>query len=215
MAAPNLAISELCNRVSKLSLAELSELSGDELTGIQTVLAEAAYNKLDAKCSRDPLYWAQNYSATENPHWEKQGVPFIAPFPNKSYFRPLFNEFAKLKHRTPPILFIPKSREMITSWSLMCYGTHRAQWSKAEVVVQTSKEEKAGRLVEYAKILYRNQPEWLRNGIHCPAKPRSLWSGKMAGDSTASPVARIKSACTTHQLRYLTRPRFCLGSRRV
>jgi len=157
MTAPNLALSELCSRVSKLSFEELSELSGEELTGIQTVLAEAAYDKLDAKCSQDPLYWAQNHSATENPHWKEQGLPFIAPFPEKPYFRVLFEAFLSANR-----LFIPKSREMLTSWCTMCYATHRSQWAKAEVVVQTAKEDKACRLVEYAAILYRNQADWLK-----------------------------------------------------
>jgi hypothetical protein len=51
---------------------------------------------------------------------------------------------------------------MITSWAVCVYAMYRAQWSQSEVVIQTSKEEKARRLVEYSAILYRNQPEWLR-----------------------------------------------------
>ena len=84
-------------------------------------------------------------------------MPFIAPFPVKSYFAPLFAAL-----QTEMRLFIAKSREMLTSWALMIHGTHAAQWKKAEVVVQTASEEKAKRLCEYAAILYRNQPDWLK-----------------------------------------------------
>lgn len=45
----------------------------------------------------------------------------------------------------------------------MIHATHRAQWFKAEVIVQTESEEKAKRLVSYAECLYRNQSKFLRD----------------------------------------------------
>ena len=65
-------------------------------------------------CRRDPLYWAQHHTFTENPKWQEQGLEFRAHFPQKSYFRPLFEAL-----KTYPRLFIPKSREMMTSWCVM------------------------------------------------------------------------------------------------
>ena len=50
---------------------------------------------------------------------------------------------------------------MLTSWAVMIHATHRAQWFKAEVIVQTESEEKAKRLVSYAECLYRNQAGFL------------------------------------------------------
>lgn len=44
----------------------------------------------------------------------------------------------------------------------MVYAAHRAQWFKAEVIVQTDSEEKATELVGYANCLYRYQPDWLK-----------------------------------------------------
>lgn len=61
-----------------------------------------------------------------------------------------------------PSIFIPKTREMVTSWSVMVYAAHRAQWHKAEVIVQTDSEEKATELVGYAECLYRHQAGWLK-----------------------------------------------------
>lgn len=52
---------------------------------------------------------------------------------------------------------------MLTSWAVMVWATHRAQWFKAEVIVQTDSEEKAKQLVSYAECLYRNQEPWLKS----------------------------------------------------
>ena len=112
------------------------------------------------RCKRDPLFWAQHWTKTENPHYLEQGFEYRAPFPEKSYFIPLFEAFQNQSR-----LFIPKTREMLTSWAVMVWATHRAQWFKAEVVVQTESEEKAKQLLSYSECLYRNQADFLRN-IH-------------------------------------------------
>lgn len=111
----------------------------------------------DESCKRDPLYWAQTHTATENPHHEAQRLPFVAPFPKNSYFQPVFAAFSRY-----PRLLIPKSREMLTSWCGMIWGTHAAQWKQATVVVQCQGEDKAQRLIGYSECLYRNQPDWLK-----------------------------------------------------
>jgi hypothetical protein len=153
----DLATSELISRIRSLSPAQLSLLDVEEVASIDRALRDVKHDRLEARCASDPLYWAQNWTATENSHYIEQGLPFTAPFPTKSYFEPLFRAFRSEKR-----LFIPKTREMLTSWAVMVYATHRAQWEKAEVVVQTESETKAHRLVEYAAILYRNQADWLR-----------------------------------------------------
>jgi hypothetical protein len=112
---------------------------------------------LEESCRRDPLYWAQTWTKTENPHYEKQGLPFRAGFPHKSYFGLLFAALAKESK-----LFIPKSRDMMTSWSALIWATHQAQWKQAFAIIQTMKEPKAMELIAYAHCLYNNQPEWLR-----------------------------------------------------
>jgi hypothetical protein len=111
----------------------------------------------DERCRRDPLYWAQTWTKTENPHYIEQGLEFCSPFPQKSYFVPLFEALASEKR-----LFICKSREMLTSWSCMIWATHQAQWFKSEVIVQTESEAKAKELVGYSDCLYRNQDHWLK-----------------------------------------------------
>lgn len=110
----------------------------------------------DFRCSVDPLYWAQTYTATENPHYIEQGLPFRGPFPRKSYFPPLFAEFSNSSR-----LLVPKSREMLTSWCAMVWATNRAQWHQAEVVIQCQGEDKVKKLIAYAECLHRNQSPWL------------------------------------------------------
>lgn len=134
----------------------------------------------DERCKRDPLYWAQRFTATENPHYLEQGKKFVAPFPDKSYFRVLFDALAANRSAEVPAIFLPKTREMVTSWSVMVYATQRAQWFKAEVIVQTDSEEKATELVGYAECLYRHQPEWLkaRHPLKAPASVLNIeWAG--------------------------------------
>lgn len=143
----------------------LASLSSDDLEAFEAELHDA----VDAKCASDPLWWSQNHTFTENPKYKEQGLEFKARFPRKSYFVPLFQAF--LRHKR---LFCPKTREMMTSWCAMVYATNRAQWHKAEVIVQTDSEDKASELVGYAKCLYRNQEEWLRTRHPLERDPSSL-----------------------------------------
>jgi hypothetical protein len=125
----------------------------------------------EARCAEDALYWGQNWTLTENPKFKEQGREWRAPFPKKSYFTVLFQSFKQSKH-----LFIPKTREMLTSWCVMLYACHAAQWGKAEIIVQTDKEDKASELVGYAECLWRNQAEFLklRHPLKQPASNLSM-----------------------------------------
>lgn len=140
-------------------------------------LAQAIW---DESCKRDPLYWAQNFTATENPHWIEQGLEFRGPFPKKTYFPPVFAEFSQYTR-----LLIPKSREMLTSWCAMIWATNRAQWHQAEVVVQCQGEDKAMKLIGYAECLHRNQSPWLldRHPLSRQNSTELVWKsgGKIVG----------------------------------
>src|SRR6185369_2800820 len=103
-------------------LPYLGTLPEDVLDDIES----EAYDQLDQRCEQDPLYWVQKCTLTENPQYLEQGLPFKAHFPRKSYFRPLFSAFL-----TAPRLFVPKTREMLTSWCVMVFCTNRAQWMKS------------------------------------------------------------------------------------
>lgn len=129
----------------------------DAQIGRESAREAESQARIDGKCQASALLWLQNYTATENPKHKEQGLPYKAPFPRKSYFTPLFEMFASESR-----LFVPKTREMLTSWCVMGDSTHRAQWERWFVVVQTDAEKKAEELISYVRILYENQPEWMR-----------------------------------------------------
>jgi hypothetical protein len=130
---------------------------------------------LDDHCQCDALYWLRNHTKTTNEHWKKDGVPWKAPFPFKpfpgetrDYLDVMFDAF-KIRDR----LLIPKTRDMMTSYSAVGWGTHEAQWNKATVVVQSLNEEKSKKLVGYARTLWENQDQELRE-LHPLAKDTEL-----------------------------------------
>ena len=145
-------------------------------------------NDVIARCServvshdRGPMYWLRNWTRTENYHWEKQGLPAKAPFPHKPYPAELLADYGipadKLdwdyldwvmsylirSYELGKPLYIPKTREMITSWLVVGYITWSCQFFvNLQAVGQSEKDGKAQGLIEYANILYDNQPDWMR-----------------------------------------------------
>lgn len=116
----------------------------------------------------DPYRWATEYTQTYNEHWVEEGRPSAyEPFPRHlPYLPPLFEGFELER-----ILWIVKSRDMMISWACLAYLTWKAMTTPlCGSVVQTQKEKKVIQLIDYAKCLYRRQPDWLRDAIPL-AKP--------------------------------------------
>lgn len=190
----DLAISELTTRLRRFSKEQLAQLAPDELAEIERVLTAAAHEKDDARCAslnvsfdEGALYWLTTLTRTENPQAKEKGLEFRSPFPKKQYFIPLFSEMSKWSR-----LFIPKSRDMMVSWSVMGFSTHRAQWHNEETIVQTASEKKACELVDYVMQLYRNQPEWLRfrHPLQSASQMEAVW--KDGGRVMAIPAGEDK-----------------------
>ena len=111
----------------------------------------------DAGC----LLWLTGYTETEDNHWLAKGTKPVAPFPRKEYFAVIL----KLILDSPRI-FIPKSREMMTSWLVCGYIAWMCQWfPQIEWILQTEKEDKVVELVNYCRILYRRQEPWLKRRV--------------------------------------------------
>lgn len=106
---------------------------------------------------RGPLLWLTSYTKTEDTHWLAKGTEFRAPFPRKNYLLYVIESLLK-----EPSLFIQKTREMLMSWLICGYVTWMCQWFPVFWVAQTGKEDKVAELIEYARTLVRNQPEWMR-----------------------------------------------------
>lgn len=128
------------------------------------------------------MFWLRNFTKTENYHWQAQGRPRPdEPFPYWPYPKEMLATYS-----VPPEqmdwdyldwtmwkildcwergkeLLIPKTREMVTSWLVVGYITWSCQFfPSVEAVGQSENDRKAQGLIEYANILYRNQPEWMK-----------------------------------------------------
>jgi len=99
----------------------------------------------------DPLVWLQRYTRTRDPHWREAGAESAyQPFPQEAYFRPIMDYYQR-----EPIVFVPKSRDLMLSWLTVGYLTHACMTTPGiEVLMQSQTEEKAAELVDYAKVLW-------------------------------------------------------------
>lgn len=111
----------------------------------------------EASFDSGPLLWLTSYTKTEDWHWMAKGTEFQSPMPKKSYLKCVVDYLL-----SEPSLFIPKTREMLMSWLVTGYIAWECQWYPVFWVAQTGKEDKVAELIEYARTLVRNQPEWMR-----------------------------------------------------
>jgi len=165
-------------------------LTEEQIDESLALLERDAADRIDALCGREvasfeagPLLWLTRYTKTENPQYEDQGLAFIAPFPRKTYFLVMFQEFLA-RHRQ---LAVAKSRTMMTSWAVAAFSTWLAQWKKEETVIQTHNLDKAQRMINYADQLLRHQDPGLSK-LH-PIKKQNAFSitWQSGGSLTAIP----------------------------
>lgn len=116
---------------------------------------------------RTPYVWATKFTQTYNEHWAEEGRPSpYEAFPTWPYVQALFRLL-----QIQRIILLEKSRDMLVSWICVAYLTWEAmRIPHRGVLLQTQKEDKAVQLVDYAKCLYRRQPQWLQDAFPL-AKP--------------------------------------------
>ena len=111
------------------------------------------------------LLWLTQYTKTEDTHWASKGTEPIAPFPRKDYFVPVLKYLLER-----PRVFLPKTREMMTSWLACGYIAAQCQWMPGLTwVMQSQKEIKANELVNYVRMLYRLQDAWMKDRVQVVA----------------------------------------------
>lgn len=189
---------EKLEAVDLVALEQELQAQLDAQLGLQAADEQKSQDAIDAHCAGEPLYWLQNYTATENPKHKQQGLPYKAPFPRKSYFPPLFEHFAN-----DPRLFVPKTREMLTSWCVMGDSAHRAQWERWEIIVQTGSEDKAHELISYATQLYRNQPDWMQKRHPLNGQPSKSEISWMSGGRVLAIPSGVHKIRLYHPTRYV------------
>lgn len=185
-----LATEQLIKHLHRLGPEARAKLDDEHLALIDTLLAAEWHDQIDALCRREeasfevgPLFWLTKLTRTENPQYEAQGLPFLAGFPAKSYFIPLFSEFLARRE----MLAIPKSRTMMTSWAAVGFCTWAAQWKDEEAVIQTLNIDRAMHLIDYARQLVEHQDPWLAE--RHPIEKRSAFTirWKSGGEVSAIP----------------------------
>jgi hypothetical protein len=171
--------SSLFSEILELSPEQLGRLNDDELFLLREAAKQERYDKLDARCSLaivdekgwastdcGPMYWLQNLTRTIDDHAMAKGTPAKAGFPRKSYFQVLMGELLyPVLHPSTECYssLFPKSRELMTSWTICGYIGWLCQWRPGTtVVVQTLKETKAEELLRYIAILTENQEPFLQ-----------------------------------------------------
>src|SRR5262249_713707 len=95
-------------------------------------------------------------------HWRENGAdsPYrhLPDRPDRPQFRVMLDDFNCRKE-----YFVPKSRDMLVSWTLVGIFTHKAMTTPGiDILFQSQKQEKANELVEYAKVLYEQSDEAIR-----------------------------------------------------
>jgi hypothetical protein len=124
-----------------------------------------------------PLAWLWHCTETFDPHYLDKGLssPHRA-FPRLPYMQWLFTEML-----TEPVIFFPKSREMMLSWAVIGYCTWMCQiFPGTQVLVQSQKLDKSSELVKgteppgYAYTLYSRQEQWLKDRFPLAMRPADL-----------------------------------------
>jgi hypothetical protein len=168
---PTLLLEEIAS--GRFSPALLEKLSDEDFE----LLEQQLFAEIDARCAErivshasGPMYWGRTWTRTKNYHWQQQGLEPSAPFPYCPYAQ-VENEHPEWDYLDWTMhfilnsdeLYIPKTREMMTSWLVVLYITWACQFfPNTQAVAQSEKDNKAMGLIEYANVLYDNQPDWLR-----------------------------------------------------
>ena len=114
------------------------------------------------EATRNPFIWVTKYTKTWNEHWVEENRPEPSEhFPPYEYFQDIFDLIDECR-----VNFFEKSRDLMISWACVAYLTFHAMKTPSRgVLMQTQKEDKVIQLIEYAKCLYRMQPQWLREAF--------------------------------------------------
>lgn len=163
--------------------AIIEQLSPEEQAELHGLLEAEEHDEIIRRCServvahdRGPMYWIRNWTKTEDYQWQAKGLEkesATSPFPYKPHPEAItdwdYLDWVMKYILIEKELYIPKTREMMTSWLVCAYITWHCQFFPAiGWLAQSEKDDKAQGLIKYSNILYRNQPDWLR--AHFPLK---------------------------------------------
>jgi len=152
--------------------AIIAKLTPEEQAELYGYLEAEKHDEIVQRCServvahdRGPMYWLRNWTKTENFQWQAQGLQPKEPFPYKPFTQGEWDYLDWLMSfiLVEPELYVPKTREMMTSWLVVGYITWMCQFFPSiGWIAQSEDDEKAKGLIKYANILYSNQEPWMK-----------------------------------------------------
>jgi hypothetical protein len=126
-----------------------------------------------------PAGWLLKHTKTYNEHWADEGMASPEePFPDYPY---LHYTLEVLSDPEEKVICIEKSRDMMASWLCVGFFTYMAQKRpRTQCVFQSQEEEKAFQLIDYAKQLWRSQPQYLRDAYPLTRDVDDFAKGELA-----------------------------------
>lgn len=153
--------------------AIIAQLSAEEQAELEVLLEQERRDDIIRRCServvahdRGPMYWLRCWTKTENFQWQAQGLQPKEPFPYKPFTEGEWDylDWVMSFMLAEDELFVPKTREMMTSWLAVGYITWMCQFFPSTGWIgQSEKDDKAQGLIKYANILYDNQEPWMKS----------------------------------------------------
>ena len=106
-------------------------------------------------CHDDPYYFLTNWAYTLDAHDPENP---LKPFPEKEYLRLLVDIWVNNN-----LLLVPKSRQMMMSWIFISLYLWDTQFHKGRLTFfQSKKADDADDLVKRAKLVWDNEPKFLK-----------------------------------------------------
>lgn len=155
-------------------------------------------SKRVANWDAGPLLWLTQFTKTEDSHALAKGTEFLSAFPKLDYIKVLIDYmlWEQCKDElASSSLFVLKTREMMFSWTACGFMASQCIFHNAFWIAQSAKESKGAELVNYARILYRNQPQWMkdRNPLTTDNELELCWNlgGRLLGVPSGEDQVRM------------------------
>src|SRR5216683_4158722 len=154
-----MSLASIRRKTEKLA-ERIEELAQTELSEGELLQCELPQRVLEATC--DTFTWVTQYAKTFNEHWVDEGRSSPHEhFPSYPYVQDVFEYMDGER-----VVWFEKSRDLMLSWACVAYLTLQAMKTPFRgVLLQTQKEDKVVQLIEYAKCLYKTQPDWLQQAF--------------------------------------------------
>jgi len=108
------------------------------------------------RCKRYPAYFVMTHCFTKDEHDARHPVK---RFPRKRYIVYVLRELARNQ-----LVAIPKSRQIMITWTVLCYLLHMALFNQHRLIfLQSKKEDDAVALIDRVKHTYTHLPWWIQS----------------------------------------------------